>query len=38
VGEGVCQWRDRYGVRRIEGVRETGRGLVKIRAGGRMCM
>jgi hypothetical protein len=36
--DGGCQQRDRYGERCIEGVRETGRGLVKIRAGGRMCM
>jgi hypothetical protein len=35
---GVCQRTDRYEERCTEGVRETGRGLVKIRAGGRMCM
>jgi hypothetical protein len=37
-GGGGCQQRNRYGESCIEGVRETGRVLVKIRAGGRMCM
>jgi hypothetical protein len=37
-GGGGGQRRDRYGGMCMEGVRETERGLVKIRAGGRMCM
>jgi hypothetical protein len=35
-GGGVCQRRDRYGESYMEGVRENGKGLVKIMAGGRM--